>query len=521
MITRKAVKAFLDRKRADFSGAHGWSNAKIDKLFHELPKKPPMWEKLKHIQKICLLLGSRHKRFAFWNDTGTGKTFLCIALAAYFRAIGMTKGVYLALVPNKSNKWEWLREIEKHAPQFKAIVLDGSSVEKWQQLEQIKAQGKVDIVIETFSGLTRMVCEEGQTKKGKTKLFPNKTLVRRMSKLLLGLFIDESTAVKNRASLPYRICRQFAKTAECVFLLTGTPFGRKPEDLWAQMQLVDNGYTLGETLGLFRSAFCKSKVNHWGGVDWTFDDEKGELLNRFLAHRSVRFEADAKDKPEVKSFLITLRMPDGPDAYYRRARETMLRARGNYKAMENAFCKMRQISSGFVGFKDEDDGRRAQFELEPNIKLDWLVNRLLDCPQGEKSIVFHEFIHSGKMLARRLNKEGIGYLLLNGKTKDHQAVLRDFDRDPGFEVLLLNSKAGGLGLNLQVAKNGFYYESPVGVILRRQTEARYIRQGSQHRWVRRFDLVVVNTVDQDILAFHAEGGDLFKRIMARNVRNGT
>jgi SNF2 family DNA or RNA helicase len=70
-----------------------------------------------------------------------------------------------------------------------------------------------------------------------------------------------------------------------------------------------------------------------------------------------------------------------------------------------------------------------------------------------------------------------------------------------------------LGLNVQVAQYGIYYESPVSAMIRKQSERRIERQYSEHSRVFLMDLVVAGTVDERILAFHKEGKELLKSII--------
>jgi SNF2 family DNA or RNA helicase len=99
--------------------------------------------------------------------------------------------------------------------------------------------------------------------------------------------------------------------------------------------------------------------------------------------------------------------------------------------------------------------------------------------------------------------------------KDGDQARDKFKHDPKTQALVLSNAAGGYGLNLQNAKYGIYYESPVGAILRKQTEKRFDRQFSLHKTVMLYDLIVRGTVDQSILNFHAEGRSLWKAILNR------
>src|SRR5436190_17785575 len=56
---------------------------------------------------------------------------------------------------------------------------------------------------------------------------------------------------------------------------------------------------------------------------------------------------------------------------------------------------------------------------------------------------------------------GYKYLRLDGSTKadDRTSLLQDFNTDPELFVFILSTRAGGLGLNLQVADTVIIYDS--------------------------------------------------------------
>jgi SNF2 family DNA or RNA helicase len=513
VLTKRAIRLFLERPRKDYSTWKKLSDDELEKKQRQLCEvRPPIWSKLDKSQKVCFLLGVKFKRFAIFNDTGTGKSFLSIALRRYFRATGI-RGIALVLVPNKSNKSEWEREILKHSPTTPYCVLRGSSKQKWAQFSEFNE----GMMIETYAGLTRMLCELKETKKKRNRLKPDKKAVKLFASKLCGLFLDESTKAKNWRKLPFRICRQLAKKVHYLFPLSGTPFGRDPIDFWAQMFLVDGGYTLGETLGLFRAAFFTESLNEWGITEYTFNPKKEILLHRFLANRSISYEA--KGLPKVDNWREYVSLPDDAEIYYAKARDQIISSSGNYREMKNAFLRMRQISSGFLGYRDDETGERARFQFYPKPKLQRLFKVMVPL-LGEpgKVIVYHEFIFSGDLICRELKERGLPFLRLYGKTKNADEILDQFANDPKSGPLILNNAAGGYGLNLQPARTGIYYESPVGVILRRQTERRYVRQHSKFKWVNMIDMVTRGTVDEQILEYHEEGGSLFKAIVRGEVR---
>lgn len=512
IIPKAAIEKFYARKRLDCSVWKDYSDAKLETIYAHLPRHiGSLWPKLRKHQKVCFLLGAIWKRFFFLNDTGTGKTLLALSLILYHYRMGRVKRV-LILVPNKVNKTEWALEIQKHMPKMPFVVLEGASKEKWQCLQETD----VPIYIETYDGFLRLACELTPDKKrDRDRLKPNAKAISWLRDYFQGLIGDESTELKNHAALPFRVCKQLVKGCNIVFNMTGTPFGRKPQDIWAQMFLIDNGETLGETLGLFRASFMR-EIEGFFGVEYEFDLRKKALFHKILSNRSIRYTANLCDLPAVTHIIKKLVLPQESRAYIERARQAIIDAKGNYPEMKNAFLRMRQISSGYLGYRDDETGERAEIEFDENPKLELLIALIKSLPQDRKAIVFHEFNYSGARICKELTKAGIGYLYLYGKTKDVPAVRKKFESGSE-QVLVLSNASGWAGINLQVAQYGFYYESPVPVIMRRQTQARFVRQESRHDRVFLYDLLVKGTVDERILEFHKEGGDLFKALVEGKV----
>lgn len=513
MIPKASVRKFIERKRHDFRPYKKLTHAQCDAVVAQFPIKPPIWGRLRLHQKICFIIGVQEKRFGFWLDLGMGKTYLSVALLRYFRKLGVSKR-NLFLVPRKVNKFEIAADIRERSPTTSVLVLTGSSKNKWHQLT---FSGKETIVIETYAGLVRMVCELVVPKRGKGKrkrLQPVPRLIKALIQEFKGIVLDESTLVQNKRALAWRVCKQIAKNAELVFTLTGTPFGRDPKMLWGQFHLIDNGHTLGETLGLFREALYSKSENAFGFYDYTFKKQNRKLLNRFAAAKAIRFKADEGDLPKEVSIVKHVSLGSDARAYYEKAKQAIIAAHGNYQEQKNAFLRMRQISSGFLGYKDDETGERAQYVFPQNPKLELLLSQVEVVCEESKLVVFHEYIKSGDMIAAALDKMGVGHLRLYGGTKDHDAVMEQFYRDERYRVMLVNNSIGAYGLNrLRVAQYGTYYESPVSPIIREQTKRRVRRQGSTHERVFITDLVVRGTVDQQILDALADGRDLFASIV--------
>ena len=525
MIPSSVCRKFLARKLRDYRPWGKLTDAQIEHKQMRLRIRPPIWSKLKRHQKVMVLLGAIKRRFYYTCDTGTGKTVTSIALGRYHRVANKAR-CFLVLVPNRINKAEWHLEIGKHSPDTKYVILPSSIEGKWEALRN--RDPDTLFVVETYSGFYRMVTKmvpapRARKKKNKLKLDPK--LMREIVATFDGLIMDESNYAKNAkrvgrkvGSLPFRICRKISKTARFVFGLTATPFGRDPTDLWGQLYIIDKGETLGPTLGLFREALFTASFNGFG-TEWHFPKKNKPLVHRMLANRSIRFTASAADLPKVTHIIKEVELPQDAEVLYDQARQLMIDAKGNPAKRDQAFMRMRQISSGFVGFTDDDTGEKAKVIFDENPKLEMLLAIIESSCDQHKIVVPHEFIYSGQAICAELSKLGIGHLLLNGKTRDPQSVRMQFADDKSKRVLVLNSAAGGRGANLQAGSYIVFYELPVAVDLRYQVKRRVIRQHSEHERVFHYDLIAKNTADRRILHNYRVGGDLFASIIeGRDIR---
>ena len=443
----------------------------------------------------------------------TGKTLLSLSLARFFIDTAQAKR-FLVLTAANINRGEWADEIKKHSPDTMCTILTGSSKHKWDQLIATED----DIVVATYAGFTKMVCElVSVPRKKKRELQISPALIDVVRAKIDGLILDEFIFVGSHRALIFDICCKLVKSCAAVFNLCGTPFGRDPTPLWSQMFLIDGGESLGKGITIFRKALFKEEPNQWSGFsDWKFLHKNTPVLNRMIAHRSLRYEADPADLPAVVHIVKRVSLVQSTNSYYEEAKETIRKANGNEMVIKSAFLRMRQIASGFLGYKDDEAGAKAQVEFAPNNKLEMLIALVRSIYLDHKVLVLHDFVTSGRMICRELDQLEIPYAKAFGQTKDVHAEKARFQHDPECNVFVINT-SGAYGINLQAAQYGIFFESPVSPILRKQMERRFCRQESAHKTVYCYDLLVRGSVEEKIRNFHKTGNDLLRAIIDREV----
>lgn len=505
----------MNRDFDDWAVAKELTAAEVQRELDHLRPKPNFILEPRLHQKVCFMLGCAFPYFLFFGDTGVGKTSIMLNVMRQKKLQGEL-GRALVVVPNVANIENWEQECEKHTPDLNLVPLYGGTEERVDILDET-TDG--DVYVINYAGLTYLATEKNtiptKTKKKKQRVVVAYKL-RALTDYFNGFVLDESQNVKSIHSLAYKILNAMAGQMEYRYALTATPFGRDPQDLWPQFNLVDRGETFGTTLSMFREIFFTTQKNYWGGYEHTFKPKQEPLLQRMLRHKSLRYMADeCIDMPDKNYQTIRARFPGGAEKYCKALLKEIIDTASGRTEKKNAFIKMRQISSGFIRINDK--GGDVDIVFKENPKLEKLMDLLERIPEPHKIIVFNELIKSGDLVRDALDAEGMSHARLYSGTKDPRAEIAKFKTDPECRILLANSKSGGTGLNLQVANYVIFYESPTSAIVRHQAEGRAYRQGQPHK-VFFTDLVVDGTFDQKVLSYQQEGKDLLECLLDGEVQ---
>lgn len=519
MIPAAAVDEYLNRELDSHLWLKNLSAKEVDRALDDLNPRPWIHPETRLHQKVSILLGIAYPGFGFWLDMGAGKTLVALTLLRYWWDTGAIRRALIFVTSDKAFL-TWEKQIRRWEIGVPFTALEGPSERKWQQLDEL-GEG---LALVTRPGAVAMVSAKTTVKhKGKKPKVQMKLVdadVKELGDWAQAVIWDESTREGNMGSLQYALANRLHKRATYRYLLAGRPFGRDPTMLFPQYRLIDGGDTLGETLGLFREAFFSASENRWDprgyAKDYTFrNDMRGEL-SRLIQHRSITYTADeCVDLPDVVPIVEEVSFPQEAQAYYKRVVQELIKAKGNFRAAKNAFLRMRQVSSGFVGVKDDETGEKAEIEFAENPKLERLLDLLEDIPEGKKAVVFYAFTLSGRRIVEALQEElGDEPIWLWSGTKNVRQELTRFFEDPRCRTAVIQNQVGAFSLDgmQDVASYTFFFESPVSPIDREQAERRLERDGQRHK-VFRYDLTVRGSMDQRILDLIAEGDNAMDAIM--------
>jgi len=518
MILKSAVQRYLNEPRDDHRWLKDCSVGEIDDLIASLRPQPKLSPILSFHQKVSFYLGVAYPQFSYWIDMGGGKTLLTLELYKYWRSVGAVRRLLTFVISDKAFS-TWETQVEQYEIGATVTALEGSGEQKWRALKQAPEQG---IVLVAYQGATAMCSLTKPSKDGKNKWVISSDAVDALADGVDMLVMDESTMVGNHTSLYHELCDRIARRTEYRYALAGWPFGRDPTALWAQQAIIEQDCESFGTLGMFRAGLFSKEKNKFArgsrarwAVNYIYNKRKAKYLNRMMQHRSITFEEhEWGDVPEVRHIIEPVRLGADQRAYYDQAADELIKIRGDFTATKNVFLRMRQITSGFLGYTGDEDGSKHKLAFKQNTKLEKLLDLIAGVRNnGRKITVFYEFTWSAEQISKALAKQRAQHIWLWSGTKDTRKELKRFYEDDYTFIALIQNKVGAFSLDgLQhVANYQCFYESPVSVIARKQAEKRISRQG-QKRKVIRYDLVVPHSVDASILDFHKEGTDLMTAV---------
>src|SRR4029079_15738037 len=133
-------------------------------------------------------------------------------------------------------------------------------------------------------------------------------------------------------------------------------------------------------------------------------------------------------------------------------------------------------------------------------KVERLVEMLDESrADGHRALVFSQWTGLLDRIEPHLRTAGLGFVRLDGSTRDRAAVVSEFQSPSGPPVMLVSLKAGGTGLNLTAADHVFLVDPWWNPAVEDQAGSRAHRIG-QERPVMVYRLVAKDTVEEGILA---------------------
>ena len=417
------------------------------------------------------------------DDMGLGKTIQVLAFLQSLKEAGAGSGSATLLVVPKSLLVNWQREADRFIPGLRMLVYIGASRNK-----ETVDFGAYDVILTTYG-----------------------TMLRDIEHLRAYRFhyaiLDESQAIKNPLAQSAKAARLIQ--AEHRLAMTGTPVENNTFELWSQFAFVNPGL-LG-SMEYFKREFAAPIENRQS-------EETAALLKRmihpFLLRRTK--EQVAPELPPRTERVIYTDLEPAQRKLYQQTRDYyrgLLLGMIDEAGMENARMKilegllrLRQLCIHPALVEPAYKGNSAKFEL---------LLETMDTLQaeGHKALVFSQFVQTLKLLSTQMQNRGLSYAYLDGKTRNRQERVDQFQGNPSLSFFLISLKAGGVGLNLTAADYVLHIDPWWNPAVEMQAADRAHRIG-QEKPVFIYKFIARDTVEEKILELQTRKKKLVEQLIA-------
>jgi SNF2 family DNA or RNA helicase len=305
--------------------------------------------------------------------------------------------------------------------------------------------------------------------------------------------IDEAQAIKNPDSQLARAA--YGLPGKFRMSLTGTPIENRLDDLWSQFHFLNRGYLGG--LADFRERYIRP-------IEEGEEDVLERLRTRIGPFFLRRLKGEvAPELPPRTEMTLHCELSESERELYEAIRLairkdvlTKLEAGGSPLVALEVLLRLRQAACHSALVPGQEASSSSKIEL--------LLSSLeTTTAEGHRSLVFSQWTSMLDLLEPHLEREGFGFLRLDGTTRDRAGVVSEFQRETGPPVFLISLKAGGTGLNLTAADHVFILEPWWNPAVEAQAADRAHRIG-QEKPVFVHRLIAEDTVEERVLALQQE-----------------
>ena len=408
------------------------------------------------------------------DDMGLGKTVQALALLVHRAALGPA----LVIAPISVTPG-WISEAARFAPGLRVVAYRGAN----RELLLVDAKPG-DLIIAGYGVVTRD------------------------ADVLAGvefatLVLDEAHAIKNVATRRARAVGRLQ--AGFRVALTGTPVENHLGELWSLFRVISPGL-LG-TWPQFRERFA-------GPIERDQSAERhaalGQVLRPFILRRTK--ESVLPELPPLIELNRLVSLSTAERVLYEGTRLAAANAITGAQTAKDRFAvlgwltRLRRLSCHPRLFHEPWTG--AASKLDAFLAL---VDELR--ATGHRALVFSQFTDHLALVKEALVARGVSTVYLDGNMSvdDRARAVDSFQGGDG-DLFLISLKAGGTGLNLTAADHVIHLDPWWNPAVEDQATDRAHRIG-QLRPVTVIRLIAQGTIEEAVLALHAEKRDLAERLL--------
>ena len=394
------------------------------------------------------------------DEMGLGKTIQTISFLAYLIQFKGIKGPHLIVCP-KSVLTMWTEKLQEWLPMLRVAKLQAIAEEREPMVRNIIQRGLFDVCVTTYEGV--MLSLRGLNQ------IPWHTLV-----------VDEAQRIKSQEGI---LCQCLGQVkSEFKLLLTGTPVQNNVSELWSILHFIMP--SLFNDVNVFKNYTREvdgDKSESEGQVDYKNDlqfsmfgasmdtlknEEYIQKLHRILAPFILRrSKEDAKlNLPQKIEKHVYCPMTSFQIEQYKNLliKDTIFTSK---MSLNNMCMHLRKMSIHPYLFpvleKMHEDENKWDL-IKYSGKMIVLDKLLLKLRANHRVLLFSQFTSVLDIIEDYLILNGYEYGRIDGSSElaDRDETISEFMKeDSQVFILIISTRAGGLGLNLQKADTVIVFDS--------------------------------------------------------------
>lgn len=384
-------------------------------------------------QKDGIRFGLNKKRIIIGDEPGLGKTLQSIGIVDIADAYPC-----LVICPS-SLKINWQREFEKFTDKS-ALVLDNSVRTTWSYL---LGMGVHNVAVVNYESLRKYFVWDIK-KQGKQFRLKDVVFCPQI-KMFKSIIIDESHRVKDPSAQQTIFTKGLSVGKDWIILLSGTPVVNRPEDLIAQLSIMNRVNEFGGR-SKFVADYCVDSKDKSAKPAVPLSELSKQLYDTCMIRREkAKVLPELPDKTRVDLYVEISNAEE-----YSLAAEDLAAYLEEYTECTDWEIRRKMRMEALVRFMTlrslATKGKIAQ-------AIDFIRTFLAN---GKKLIVFCSLHEVVDMLKKAFPKS----VTVTGRDNalNKQASVDAFQNNPDVQLIICSIKAAGVGLTLTASSNVAFIE---------------------------------------------------------------
>ncbi|XP_066151496.1 DNA excision repair protein ERCC-6-like [Euwallacea fornicatus] len=519
-ITDDAVEAnYKDR----LNNYYKWLEQELQTLEQDIDKKD--FKKLKGGLKVPLAAWERlyeyQKEGVYWlwelhqrtnggllgDEMGLGKTvqiivfLLGLQYSGVISKFGHYRGVGASIIVCPATVvQQWVKHFHEWAPEFRVAVLHQSGSHQGPKAKLIKSINENrGILVTTYAGILKYkgnICEHHWH----------------------YLVLDEGHKIRN-PSAKATIAVKEIRTPHRI-MLTGSPMQNNLTELWSLFDFTNPGmlgnlptFTEHFSQPILQGGFANASPMQEATALSVASTLKN-VISPFLLRRMKNEVKEDIQLPNKSEQVLFCSLTEQQRLLYKdyliSEQVNNILGKGIKSFRSDNFIKanilmavtsLRKICNHPDLFRDEDSVEDSSYNYYKKSGKMIVVSALLKIwkKQGHRALLFSQGRLMMRIFEQFLNSHGYKYLKMDGTTsvRSRQGLIEKFNQDSSFDLFLLTTRVGGLGVNLIGANRVIIYDPDWNPATDSQARERAWRIG-QRKSVIVYRLLCAGTVEEKI-----------------------